>query len=256
MDTHNEFLLLFAVGFATYEYWIKRYVRLQQKSVWQQSIVLSTIIIATTVKYISLQSFVAVALFTLAYGGITTVTEKWLKGEYWQVERFVVRNDVALVLLLILRKMFTEIHGHQWFDVLWTFVCIPQFTLPQRTMLCGIGYLFVIDGGTTIVKGVLNKFPMITQEAFDGGTGIQRQFEMKNAGELIGIVERLLILTFVLAGSYEAVAFAIAAKSIARFKELDNKNFAEYYLIGTSVSVAVAGGVGVLLKSICVGYAL
>lgn len=73
---------------------------------------------------------------------------------------------------------------------------------------------------------------------------------------LVGIVERLLILTFVLAGSYEAVAFAIAAKSIARFKELDNKNFAEYYLIGTSVSVAVAVGVGVLLKSICVGYAL
>lgn len=247
MNTHTEFLLLFVIGFAVFEYCIKRYVRLHQKSVWQQSVVLSIVIIATTVKYISPQSLLVVALFTLAYSGITAITEKGLKGEYWQVERFVVRSGVALVLLLILRKMFAEIQGHQWFDALWTFIFTPQFTLPHHTLLYSIGYLFVIDGGTTIVKGVLNKFPTITQKALDGSNNNQQQFEMKNAGELIGIVERLLILTFVVKSSYEAVAFAVAAKSIARFKELDDKNFAEYYLIGTSVSVATAVGVGVIL---------
>jgi|GEM_PF-4564509 len=247
MNTHTEFLLLFGIGFAMFEYCIKRYLRLQQKSVWKQSIVLGIIIIATTVKYASLLSLLAVALFTLAYGGITAITEKGLKGECWQVERFVIRNGLALVLLFILRRMFTEIQGHQWFDVLWTFLFTPQFTLPHHTLLYGIGYLFVIDGGTTIVKGVLNKFPIIMQKVVHDNNNNRQEFEMKNAGELIGIVERLLILTFVLKGSYEAVAFAVAAKSIARFKELDDKNFAEYYLIGTSVSVAVAVGVGILL---------
>ena len=34
----------------------------------------------------------------------------------------------------------------------------------------------------------------------------------------------------------------IAAKTIARFKQLDDRGFAEYYLLGTLASVAVAVG--------------
>lgn len=63
-------------------------------------------------------------------------------------------------------------------------------------------------------------------------------------GRLIGILERMLVLTFVAAGQWEAVGFVITAKSIARFKRLDKQVFAETYLIGTmsSVLIAIAGG--------------
>jgi hypothetical protein len=44
----------------------------------------------------------------------------------------------------------------------------------------------------------------------------------------------------VLLGYWSALGFVIAAKSIARFKELDEKGFADYYLIGTLASVLVA----------------
>ena len=37
-----------------------------------------------------------------------------------------------------------------------------------------------------------------------------------------------------------AIAIIIALKSLARFKELDDKNFAEYFLIGSLLSVLVA----------------
>ena len=49
---------------------------------------------------------------------------------------------------------------------------------------------------------------------------------------------------FVLVGAEAAVGFVIAAKTIARFKQLDDRGFAEYYLLGTlaSVSVAIASG--------------
>jgi hypothetical protein len=70
----------------------------------------------------------------------------------------------------------------------------------------------------------------------------------ENIGEWIGILERVITLTFVLTGSYTAVAFALTAKSIARFKELEDKNFAEYYLLGTSSSVATALLVGALVQ--------
>ncbi|NMB87527.1 MAG: hypothetical protein GYA17_04145 [Chloroflexi bacterium] len=61
-----------------------------------------------------------------------------------------------------------------------------------------------------------------------------------NAGRVIGILERVIIYTFVLQGQYTAIGFILAAKSFARFKELDNREFAEYVLIGTLLSALLA----------------
>jgi hypothetical protein len=59
-------------------------------------------------------------------------------------------------------------------------------------------------------------------------------------GATIGALERLLIVAFMLTGAEAAVGFVIAAKTIARFKQLDDRGFAEYYLLGTLASVGVA----------------
>ena len=59
-------------------------------------------------------------------------------------------------------------------------------------------------------------------------------------GATIGVLERLLIVMFVLAGAEAAIGFVIAAKTIARFRLLDDRDFAEYYLLGTLASVSVA----------------
>jgi hypothetical protein len=63
-------------------------------------------------------------------------------------------------------------------------------------------------------------------------------------GETIGVLERLLVVIFVLGGAGVAVGLVIAAKTIARFRQLDDRAFAEYYLLGTlaSVSVAIVSG--------------
>jgi hypothetical protein len=59
-------------------------------------------------------------------------------------------------------------------------------------------------------------------------------------GSTIGVLERLLILTFVLTGTDVAIGFVVAAKTLARFRLLDDRDFAEYYLLGTLASVAFA----------------
>jgi hypothetical protein len=59
-------------------------------------------------------------------------------------------------------------------------------------------------------------------------------------GAVIGVLERLLICTLVLAGAVASIGLVIAAKTLARFKQLDDREFAEYYLLGTLASVAVA----------------
>ena len=59
-------------------------------------------------------------------------------------------------------------------------------------------------------------------------------------GATIGILERILIVVFVLTGTEAAIGFVVAAKTLARFRLLDDRDFAEYYLLGTLASVAVA----------------
>lgn len=70
-------------------------------------------------------------------------------------------------------------------------------------------------------------------------------------GELIGYLERLLILTFTLVGSYAAVGFVLAAKSIFRFGELNqsaNRGMTEYVLIGSLLSVVITTLIGALVS--------
>ena len=59
-------------------------------------------------------------------------------------------------------------------------------------------------------------------------------------GATIGVLERLLIATFVLTNATAAIGFVVGAKTLARFKQLDDRDFAEYYLLGTLASVAIA----------------
>jgi hypothetical protein len=67
-------------------------------------------------------------------------------------------------------------------------------------------------------------------------------------GRIIGIIERILMYYFVIEGNLTSIGFILAAKSFTRFKELDDKNFAEYVLIGTLMSAFLAIAVGILVK--------
>lgn len=65
----------------------------------------------------------------------------------------------------------------------------------------------------------------------------------------IGILERILIVIFVIAGQLQAIGFLVAAKSVFRFSETqqDGNQKAEYFLLGTlaSFTLAILVGLGV-----------
>ena len=76
---------------------------------------------------------------------------------------------------------------------------------------------------------------------------------LPNAGQWIGYIERILILTFVLVGSFEGVGFLLAAKSVFRFGELNKAKeirTTEYVLIGTFASFTIAILTGIALSRI------
>jgi hypothetical protein len=69
-------------------------------------------------------------------------------------------------------------------------------------------------------------------------------------GFWIGCIERLIILTFILANHYDAVGLLIAAKSILRVSDQQARKQTEYVLLGTLCSLAFALAVGEGLKQV------
>lgn len=61
----------------------------------------------------------------------------------------------------------------------------------------------------------------------------------------------MLVLALSMLGEYSAIAIVFTAKSIARFKEIEqNRDFAEVYLLGTLTSVTIALFSALVAKSI------
>ena len=57
------------------------------------------------------------------------------------------------------------------------------------------------------------------------------------AGRYIGLFERLLVSLGVIVHQWEIIVAVIALKTVARYRELDNQITAEYFLVGSLVSL-------------------
>ena len=79
----------------------------------------------------------------------------------------------------------------------------------------------------------------------------KKSSSLQNAGNYIGIIERLFVFYFVVTGHLEAVGFLLAAKSIFRFgdlREAKDRKLTEYVLIGTLLSFGFAFVTAILLN--------
>ena len=103
-----------------------------------------------------------------------------------------------------------------------------------RVCIYMLGYIIAVFIGHLIVVSVLRKFKDPLPE-----TGL------KKAGAVIGILERIFVLTLVIMEQYTGIALIFTAKSITRFENLNNREFAEYYLIGTLTSILVSMIIGI-----------
>ena len=124
-----------------------------------------------------------------------------------------------------------------------------------------LAYLAVLKPSSIIIKQLLspwssevltnkppsahpNDTPTITTEA---------QQTLSLAGQRIGYLERVLMLTFVLLNQFSAIGFLIAAKSIFRFGDLtkhQDRKLTEYVLLGTFTSVAITLAIGLACSAV------
>ncbi|WP_432411089.1 DUF3307 domain-containing protein [Rasiella sp. SM2506] len=154
---------------------------------------------------------------------------------------FFIDQLLHIIVLVAVSLFFEKYHGLQ-----------PLFELPVSATFIAIviAYALCLKPANIVIKEVFRSSQIdvaIAQqekaEILDGTD------ELPNAGKLIGILERILTLTFILIGQYQAVGFLIAAKSVLRYKDTDTLK-TEYVLIGTMLSFGIAVVLGILAGAI------
>ncbi|HXF99586.1 MAG TPA: hypothetical protein VNL69_02325 [Bacteroidota bacterium] len=259
---HHALATLFA-AYAAFEFLVRRllpaYIRLPRTDVPRAAMMASvhflilTLITAGILSAALIVGYAALAALTLVYEVLDArrnIQHSPRALEWFLAKQLV--SGIVLIVVWIIGHPFTPLSWYgKWEAVVLSATGVSASTFhDQRIAILTIlaAYLFVIDGGTRIVRGIFQKFPTLYANVVLKLSKPAKGESEENVGEWIGILERLITLTFVLTGSFTALAFALTAKSIARFKELEDKEFSEYYLLGTSASLLVAMAAGMLVR--------
>ncbi|MCB9223405.1 MAG: DUF3307 domain-containing protein [Crocinitomicaceae bacterium] len=184
-------------------------------------------------------NFVLVSfVIAVTHGLIDGLKVLLTKNEKANRYAFFIDQIAHLVIIIVTVKIFTE---YRSIDPL------ISFNGHEHLILLSTLFLVCLKPSNIFVKELFRAFKVEfkAEAETDDKKPETKTNDLKNAGKLIGILERVLVLTLIISNQFEAVGFLIAAKSILRFKEMETGK-TEYVLIGTMASFGIAVAAGIL----------
>lgn len=121
-----------------------------------------------------------------------------------------------------------------------------DFLNNQEVLKIVMAALFLSTPASIFIKILLSSWTPVPETQ----SSLQTE-SLSSAGKYIGILERLLVFTFIMVNHWEGVGFMVAAKSVFRFSDLaqaKQRKLTEYVLIGTLLSFGLAVLTGILIK--------
>ena len=156
--------------------------------------------------------------------------------------KFLVLDQIAhLIILVIVWILLTG-----GFSDYKTLLSLDKLQTKHVAIL--IAYLLVLKPTSIIIAMTLKPW----SEVLKGGN--EENSETPDfAGQRIGYLERILILTFIILNQFAAIGFLLAAKSIFRFGDLtkdEDKKLTEYVMLGTLTSFTITIIIGLTVATI------
>jgi hypothetical protein len=121
--------------------------------------------------------------------------------------------------------------------------------IPNKFLAVPVIYVGVVFGGGYLIRFLIRSLA----EGLKSHSPDRSSQQLQNAGLYIGWLERFLVVTALLLQSPATVGLILTAKSIARYPEFKSEGFAEYFLIGTLLSISMALLGGALLAKLIFG---
>lgn len=179
--------------------------------------------------------FTAIALSHFAIDWLRICADKKLKSPTAQFSSFVIDQvlHVAIIYISVCAFGLNE-QTRGWLTNMASAAPVEQIL---RYVLI---FIIILDPASVFVKKL--------SVYVSGGANSGVQKKEPPVGSIIGKLERILIVILVICNEIGAIGFVLTAKSLARYKQLDNQGFAEKYLVGTLSSTAIAIVAALLLK--------
>lgn len=116
-----------------------------------------------------------------------------------------------------------------------------MFSEFKHMVLYGLLFIILINPAAVLVKKL---FAFLFEQTEEEGNSNH------NAGSIIGKLERIITSILLICNQYGVIGLVLTAKSIARFKQLEERDFAEKYLVGTLTSLVISLITTILIKMI------
>lgn len=132
---------------------------------------------------------------------------------------------------LIIIAFVVNIYETYYFDI--------NILYSTKSLLFLTYLLCVTVVSSVVMKTIISKWSL---EEFTN------EESLENAGNYIGMLERLFVFAFIITGYWEGIGFLLAAKSVFRFGDISkakDRKLTEYILIGTLISFGLAIILGV-----------
>lgn len=118
--------------------------------------------------------------------------------------------------------------------------CVEQFftvvQISEKSLMSGVlAVLLIYKPADILIQKILKTYRPVSE--IRDNKIITKD---NNTGRIIGMIERTIMLVFLAIGQYSSVGLVLTAKSIARYDRIAReKDFAEYYLLGTLLSTII-----------------
>ena len=150
---------------------------------------------------------------------------------------FVTDQLFHFLIIIAVWLVYTN-QSEKFFDLLSSFINNPKFW-----------WLFLAYTLLTIPTSVL--IGKMTNKWNNELAGSNETKGLVNAGKWIGIIERVLIFTFIIVNQLSVIGFLLAAKSVFRFgdlKDSTDQKKTEYIIIGTFISFLLSIIMGIIIQ--------
>lgn len=173
---------------------------------------------------------------------------------------FTMDQVAHLIVLYVVSGWFHLVDERKYLRVFGSYITssnrgrwwVPELSADYLSILIVL-ILFSFVAGQ-IISFMLENLKVVKREekTTEGETGTQDVRHLsdseKKIGIKIGIIERVLVIIFVATWQFGAMGLILAGKSLARYEELKDKAFSEYYLYGTLISFLFAIVGGLIIK--------
>gem|GEM_PF-7076763 len=164
---------------------------------------------------------------------------KHAPSEWWWSELL-----SGLVIVKVLAVVIEACHHHRG-------VLGGDLKTSSSGLVYAIAVLFLTGLANNVIRALLSRYQVLPRKLTELSPSASLTEKMSapesmedtreiERGKVIGNIERVLVLIFISHNNFEALGFLMAAKGLIRSKEFEDRNRAEYILIGSLASALIA----------------